>query len=95
MVSGSHEVSRLFYHVLECCAVRNFSLLCAVCIFFNQHINTINKGPLRTTEMKINSMISFLHRVDEDMVVYDDDNEEEWEDTEHQDAILLLLFSND
>ena len=41
--------------------------------------------------MHINSTISFLHRVNEDMDAYDDDNEEEWEYTEHQDVILLLL----
>ena len=45
--------------------------------------------------MHINSTITFLHRVNEGMDAYDDDNKEEWEDTEHQDAILLLLFSND
>ena len=72
-----------------------FSLLCVVNICFNQHNNTINKGPWPTTEMHINSTISFLRRVNEDMDAYDDDNKEEWKDTEHQDAILLLLFSND
>ena len=94
MVSGSHEVSRLFDHVLECYVVRNFSILCAACIFFNQHNNTINKGPLPTTEMQINNTISFHHRVNADMEANDDDNKEEWEDTEYQDSILLLLFSN-
>ena len=45
--------------------------------------------------MLFNSMISFLHRVNADMNANDDDNEEEREDTEYQDSILLLLFSND
>ena len=74
---------------------RTVFLNCVVHIFFNQHNNTINKGPWPTTEMHINSMISFLHRVNEDTDAYDDDNEEEQGDTEYQDAILLLLFSND
>ena len=39
-------------------------------------------------------MISFLHGVNEDTDAYDDGNKEEWEETEHQDAIPLLLFSN-
>ena len=92
MVSGSHEVSRLFYHVLEHYAMCSFSLLRAECILFNQHHNTINKGPWPTTETYTNSTISFIHRINADMDAYDDDNEE---DTEYQDTILLLLFSND
>jgi hypothetical protein len=95
MVSESHEVSRLFYHVLECFTMHNFSFLCAACILFNQCNSTINKGPWSTTEMHFNSTISFLLRVNEDTDAYDNDNKEEWKDTEHQDAILLLLFSND
>jgi hypothetical protein len=70
-----------------------FFTLCCMNIF-NQHNNTINKGPWPTTEMHINNTISFLHRVNEETDAYDDDNEEEWEETEHQDVILLLL-SND
>ena len=73
MVSGSHEESRLFDHVLEHYVVHNFSILCAARIFFNQHNNTINKGPLPTTEMHINNTISFLHRVNADMEANDDD----------------------
>jgi DDE superfamily endonuclease len=75
--------------------VRNFSLLCAARIFFNEHNNTINKDPWPTTEMQIHNTISFLHRVNEETDAYNDDNEEVWEETEHQDAILLLIFSND
>ena len=45
--------------------------------------------------MQIISMISFLHRINAGMDVYDDYNKEEWEDTEYQDTILLLLFSDD
>ena len=45
--------------------------------------------------MHFNSMISFLHRVNADMDAKDDDDKEEWEETEYQDSILLLLFSND
>ena len=41
--------------------------------------------------MQINNTISFLHRVNEETDAYNDDNKEEWEETEHQDAILLLL----
>ena len=44
--------------------------------------------------MHINDTISFLHRVNEETDAYNDDNKEEWEEIEHQDAILLLL-SND
>ena len=44
--------------------------------------------------MHINNTISFLHRVNEETDAYNDDSKEEWEETEHQDAILLLL-SND
>ena len=36
MVSGSHEISRLFYQVLERYVVRNFSVLCAARFFKNQ-----------------------------------------------------------
>ena len=72
--------------------MHNFSLLCAAHILFNQHNNAINKGPWPTTEMHTSSMISFLHRINEYTDAYDDDNEEEWEDTEYQDTILLLLF---
>jgi hypothetical protein len=75
------------------CAI--FSLLCMVHMCLNQHNNTINKGPWSTTEMHINSTISFLCRVNEDTDAYDNDKKEVWENTEHQDAILLLLFSND
>ena len=70
-------------------------LYCVVHTYFNQYNNTINKGPWPPTEMHVISMISFLHRINADMDAYDDDNEEEWEDTEYQDSILLLLFSND
>ena len=77
MVSGSHEVSRLFYHVLEHYAMYSFSLLCAECILINEHNNTINKGPWPTTEMYTNGTISFLNRINADMDAYDDDNEEE------------------
>ena len=63
-------------------------------IFFNHHDNTINTGPWPTTEMHFNNTISSLHRVNEETDAYNDDNKEEWEETEHQDAILLLL-SND
>ena len=39
--------------------------------------------------MQINNTISFLHRVNEETDAYNDDNKEEWEETEHQDAIPL------
>ena len=42
MVSGSHEVSRLFYHVLERYVVPNFSVLCAA-LFFKK-INTTTQS---------------------------------------------------
>ena len=45
--------------------------------------------------MQINNTISSLHRVNEETDAYYDDNKEEWEETEYQDSILLLLLSND
>ena len=39
-------------------------------------------------------MISFPAEVNTNKDACDDDNDEEWEEWEHQDALLLVLFSN-